>query len=55
MSDLTRIEQIPLDRYHGFEHYYELETLTKADGSARMQAYRLFGRLHWKQGAAPMP
>lgn len=50
MSDLTRIERIPLERYHGFEHYYELETLTRPDGSARIQAYRLFGSLFF--GAA---
>jgi SulP family sulfate permease len=50
MSDLTRIERIPLERYHGFEHFYELETLTRPDGSARILAYRLFGSLFF--GAA---
>ena len=50
MSDLARIERIHLERYHGFEHYYELETLTRPDGSARIQAYRLFGSLFF--GAA---
>ncbi|MGL1835016.1 SulP family inorganic anion transporter [Rhodocyclaceae bacterium SMB388] len=50
MSDLTRIERVPLERYKGFEHYYELDTLTRADGSVRIQAFRLFGSLFF--GAA---
>lgn len=50
MSDLTRIERVPLERYKGFEHYYELDTLTRPDGSVRIQAYRLFGSLFF--GAA---
>ncbi len=50
MSDLTRIERVPLERYRGFEHYYELDTLTRPDGSARIHAYRLFGSLFF--GAA---
>jgi SulP family sulfate permease len=50
MSELTRIERIPLERYHGFEHYYELDSLTRPDGSPRVQAYRLFGTLFF--GAA---
>ncbi len=50
MSDLTRIERLPLERYRGYEHLYELETLTRPDGSPRIQAYRLFGSLFF--GAA---
>jgi SulP family sulfate permease len=50
MSDLTRIERIALERYQGFEHYYELDPLTRTDGSSRVLAYRLFGSLFF--GAA---
>lgn len=50
MSDLTRIERIPLERYRGYEHYYELEPLARADGSERVVAFRLFGSLFF--GAA---
>lgn len=50
MSDLTRIERLPLEQYRGFEHLYELDTLTRADGTQRILAYRLFGSLFF--GAA---
>nr|MBL8456779.1 STAS domain-containing protein [Zoogloeaceae bacterium] len=50
MSDLTRIEPVPLEQYRGFEHLFELDTLTRADGSQRILAYRLFGSLFF--GAA---
>lgn len=50
MSDLTRIERVPLEQFRGFEHLYELDTLTRADGSPRILVYRLFGSLFF--GAA---
>lgn len=50
MSDLTRFERVPLEHYRGFEHLYELDALTRADGTQRIQAYRLFGSLFF--GAA---
>ena len=50
MSDLTRIERLPLERYRGFEHLYELDTITRADGTPRIIAFRLFGSLFF--GAA---
>ncbi|MCB1958016.1 MAG: sulfate permease [Rhodocyclaceae bacterium] len=44
MSDLTRIERIPL------EDYYGVEALSRADGSHRIQAYKIYGSLFF--GAA---
>ncbi|AVR88492.1 SulP family inorganic anion transporter [Thauera aromatica] len=44
MSDLTRIERIPLEEHYG------VEALTRADGSPRILAYSLFGSLFF--GAA---
>jgi len=44
MSDLTRIERIPL------EDFYGVQALTRDDGSPRILAYRMFGSLFF--GAA---
>jgi SulP family sulfate permease len=44
MSDLTRIERIPL------EDHYGIEALSRADGTPRILAYRIFGSLFF--GAA---
>ncbi len=44
MSDLTRIERIPL------EDYYGVEALSRPDGTPRILAYRVFGSLFF--GAA---
>lgn len=44
MSDLTRIERIPLEEHYG------VEALTRKDGSPRILAYSLFGSLFF--GAA---
>jgi SulP family sulfate permease len=44
MSDLTRIERIPL------EDFYGVEALSRADGTPRILAYRVFGSLFF--GAA---
>ena len=44
MSDLTRMERIPL------EDYYGVEALSRADGTPRIVAYRMYGSLFF--GAA---
>ena len=44
MSDLTRIERVPL------EDYYGIEALSRSDGTPRILAYRVFGSLFF--GAA---
>ena len=44
MSDLTRIERVPL------EDYYGVEALSRPDGTPRILAYRVFGSLFF--GAA---
>ncbi|MCB1927315.1 MAG: STAS domain-containing protein [Rhodocyclaceae bacterium] len=44
ISDLTRIERVPL------EDHYGVEALSRADGSHRIQAFRLYGSLFF--GAA---
>lgn len=44
MSDLTRIERIPLEEHYG------VAALTRADGTPRILAYRMFGSLFF--GAA---
>ena len=44
MSDLTRIERVPL------EDHYGVEALTREDGSPRILAYKMFGSLFF--GAA---
>jgi len=44
MSDLTRIERIPLEEHYG------IEALSRADGTPRILAYRMFGSLFF--GAA---
>lgn len=44
MSDLTRIERIPLEEHYG------IEALSRTDGTPRILAYRMFGSLFF--GAA---
>ncbi len=50
MSDLTRIERVPLEAFKGYELFYGIDDLQHSDGSNRVIAYRVSGSLFF--GAA---